>query len=142
LQLSQQAQWSCDFNPWLLTLDFVQTLKLKTVVWLVRNETEIPTLLMLCETWCTSWDTGRCSWAGCGLGPVEFGTGVTEVVWRWAGLIFGYVGPTLYGPGPSEPGGPRLLWGVCNLEYTNRILTSPGILFYTHNFTTNTISII
>jgi hypothetical protein len=59
---------------------------------------------------------GRCSCAGCGLGAAELGAGVTGVVWRW-GLMLGYAGPILYGPGPSEPGGPRLLWGICKMKY-------------------------
>lgn len=74
---------------------------------------------MLCETWCTSWDMGRCNCVGCGLGPVEL---VADVVWRW-GLTIGYAGPILYGPGPSETGGPRLLWGVCNFKCLKEILT-------------------
>lgn len=86
------------------------------------------TLVMLCETGCTSWDIGRCNCAGCVLGPAELSAGVTAVVWRW-GLMLGYAGPTLYGPGPSEPSGPRLLWDIWKIKYVYRILTTPNSYF-------------
>jgi hypothetical protein len=86
------------------------------------------TLVMLCETGWTSWDIGRCNCAGCVLGPAELGEGVTGVVWRW-GLTFGYAGPILYGPGPSEPGGPRLLLGIWKMKYVYKILTTSNSYF-------------